>query len=178
VLPECHACHDALVHAERAVRDRAVDLLSQSEVPSMLSWSRRVARSYVPSFTRITRLAFACGAPTVPLMLRLELRCRAGGSRGGSVTLRVNGRRTARRRVGPAWTVIEDTVPSALLKPGVNDLEILWPRHGESRADRVKHFVRAVAEQPMPGVGFTREIYPVYGEVFSARAVAAPATSR
>lgn len=102
--------------------------------------------------------------------LRITLKS-ADGASGEHAELRVNGEMCERLPLTDLWRTHHVRVPATMLKVGVNEVALSWPRPALDGAAELLRIGRDIRQQTMA------EIYPVFGHIYAFEATAV-ATSR
>lgn len=104
-----------------------------------------------------------------PLVLRLTARLPPipglPACRRGHAALLANGRPAAELPLGERWTRCALRVPAAALHPGLNRITLRWPMPPPVGAEALEAGRRRLAR------GVEADLHPIFGEVFSLRAV-------
>jgi hypothetical protein len=121
-------------------------------------------RAYVPCLQRRVRFHLM-GDPCVRRW-RFQLTARVArvAASGGMAELHVNGERVAAWTASREWTTVDGMYESTGRNRDGDELMIVWPEPGETRADRIDH-VSAALENRFTGVHFLANLYTVWGEI-------------
>ncbi|HYL04973.1 MAG TPA: hypothetical protein VE075_02975 [Thermoanaerobaculia bacterium] len=127
--------------------------------------SRLTSRAFTPTSTfRV----LADARQDLELELTARLPAPAGAARAGQVVLAVNGQRLAAFRLDGAWRYRASTAGRRLLRPGINRISLEWPLPAESGDAALAEAVSRLR------LGIPADLYPVFGEVASLKAVPRP----
>lgn len=114
----------------------------------------------------------ADGRRDLELDLTARLPSPPGAARAGLVVLSVNGHRLAAFRMAGAWARRTHLAGRDLLRPGINRVTLDWPLPIAAGDAALAEAARRLR------LGIPADLYPVFGEVFSLRAVPPAAEPR
>lgn len=155
---------DQLRQEERSLSDRPVDLLDPFYRSSWadldwLEWPTHFRRAYSP----VSRYPWVSREPRETAFV---LTCRqSGAAPAGELQVRINGTTVAELPLAVEWSTFRFTAASALVRSGVNWLEIGWPLELPGGEGEIEHIAREHEH------GRYVPLLPVFAEISSLTAV-------
>jgi len=96
---------------------------------------------------------------TQPVRLQLTCRVPSAGEARADVAVSVNGSSVGVFNVGASWQTFELTIPAAVVREGVNVVEIDWPLLGPAWQDELERGARRLERGVYP------DVLPAWGEI-------------
>ena len=153
---------ESLIIKEHAVKNRAVNLVHL--LYSTGSFARPLMDQrpeFYQATARNTTFPFVCDKPE-PLNFALTVKVPAAAPEQ-TIALRVNGTPLVEIPAVDRWTTETLSVPTNLLRLGLNEVEIYWPMTVWSHEEQKEHIAECLE------VGETMEITPIFGLVHAFR---------
>lgn len=163
----CREIAEALLSDEHGVDGCEVNLLTAVySYDSYLQPLNQSGRAYYRASGPISRFKLVSKKPDV---LRLRLTCRQrSDSSQRPIVIRIGGRDVGEALLTQTWASFAFIIPSEVLSPGINILEIHWPVPTWN--------LEVWKEKVASDLEFARgaEVCPVYGDIHSLFAIALP----
>ena len=116
------------------------------------------SRCHLQANTPATGIPFVLAEPADGV---LRMTYRQAGTRSDPIAVRLNGAHVGELVGADRWSAVEFPVPRAMVRTGLNLVEVIWPRAAVSHETRLVQDAEALARGEQPYV------LPIFGELYS-----------
>jgi hypothetical protein len=153
-----------LLDREHGVQHRVADLLNKKySSDSFIRALDTQKYGYYKAHDRCSRFALVCDARE-PVELTVTYRCPPGLIAEERIAILVQGVRVDRISLSLSWTTVRLIIPAAILREGINSIEIVWPMPQWDLASWKDEIAQRLES------GEFADVNPVFGELFRLEA--------